>query len=69
MGEAWMFTMWQEKEIIYDTLTLGWFVPLDFMVHWQALPSLSLALGAARALYASYPQYENTVYGRLRFTF
>jgi hypothetical protein len=69
ISEAWMFTMWQEKEIIYDVLTQGWFVPLGFMVHWQALPSLSIALGAARSFYASYPQYENMVYGRLSFTF
>jgi formylglycine-generating enzyme required for sulfatase activity len=27
----------------------GWFVPPDFMVHWQALPNLSIALGAARS--------------------
>jgi len=69
MGEKWLFSMFEEKEIIYDMLTQGWFVPLDFMVHWQALPYLSIALGGARSLYASYPQYENTVYGRLSFTF
>jgi hypothetical protein len=46
----------------------GWFVPPDFMVHWQALPNLSIALGAARSLYASYPQYENTVCRRLKVT-
>jgi hypothetical protein len=46
----------------------GWFVPPDFMVHWQALPNLSIALAAARSLYASYPQYENTVYRRLKVT-
>ncbi len=55
--------------IIYDMITQGWFVPLAFMVHWQALPNLSIALGAARSLYASYPQYENIVYGRLKVTF
>jgi hypothetical protein len=59
MGEKWLFSMFEEKEIIYDTITQGWFVPLDFMVHWQALPELSIALGAARSLYASYPQYEH----------
>jgi hypothetical protein len=69
MGEKWLFSMFEEKEIIYDMITQGWFVPLDFMVHWQALPNLSIALGAARSLYASYPQYENTVYGRLKVTF
>lgn len=69
MGENWSFSMWQEKEIIYDTITAGWFIPLDFMVHWQALPTVSVALGAARSLYASYPQYDNTVYGRLRITY
>jgi hypothetical protein len=50
-------------------ITQGWFVPLDFMVHWQVLPNLSVALGAARSLYASDPQYENTDYGRLKVTF
>jgi hypothetical protein len=55
--------------IIYDMITQGWFVPPDFMVHWQALRNLSIALGAARSLYASCPQYENTVYGRLEVTF
>jgi len=69
MGENWLFSMFEEKEIIYDMITQGWFVPLDFMIHWQALPNLSIALGAARSLYASYPQYENTVYGRLKVTF
>ncbi len=33
----------------------GWFVPLDFMVHWQALPNLSRR---SLSLHASYPQYE-----------
>jgi hypothetical protein len=39
------------------------------MVHWQGLPNLSIASGAARSLYASYPQYENTVYARFKVTF
>lgn len=69
MGEKWTFTMWEEKEIIYDTITEGWFIPLDFMVHWQALPKVSIALGAARSLYASYPQFDNTVYGRLKISY
>jgi len=69
MGEKWLFTMWQEKEIIYDFITQGWFIPLDFMVHWQVMPKVSIALGAARSLYASYPQYDNMVYGRLRITY
>jgi hypothetical protein len=69
MGDKWLFSMFEEKEIIYDMITQGWFVPLDFMIHWQALPNLSIALGAACSLYASYPQYENTVYGRLKDTF
>jgi hypothetical protein len=45
------------------------FAALDFMIYRQALPNLSIALGDARSLYASYPQYDNTVYGRLKVTF
>lgn len=69
IGDAWLFTMWQEKDIIYDAITRGWFIPLDAMVHWQVSPAFSIGLGAAHALYSSYPQYENTVYGRLKITF
>jgi hypothetical protein len=38
-------------------------------VNWQVMSALSLGLGGARSLYASNPQFENMVYGRLKVTF
>jgi hypothetical protein len=30
MGEKWLFSMFEEKEIIYDMITQGWFVSPRF---------------------------------------
>ena len=65
MGEKWLYSMFEEREIIYNTIIQGWFVPVDFMFTLKRCQNLSIALGTARSLYASYPQYKTPPTGDL----
>ena len=69
LSEDWMITLWREHPLILNTLTNQWFIPLDVMVHWQALPNLSIGLGGAVSLVANYPQYSNMIYTRFALSF
>ena len=69
LGDDWMVTLWRENPLILNTLTNQWFIPLDVMVHWQALPHLSIGLGGAVSLVSDYPQYNSMVYARAALAF
>lgn len=62
--------LWDENGISWNTGGGGgWFVPLDAMVTHRLNKHFSFAVGASKQLVQSYPIYDWSVYGKLRFNF
>ncbi len=61
--------LWDENGIAYSPAGGKWFVPLDAMLTHRVSNHLVVALGVARSVISTYPEYKMNIYGKISWYF